>query len=211
MATVALSVFLPELNPRVMGCPEPVVTNALRTAATEFCRRTLCWQERLAAVAVTSISFPYAIPVPVHAELSRVMAVHVGLAKLYPTNYEALDVVYDWDTRLGAPSHFLVEPDDTLVVYPLPEVSSDLRMTVAYGVARDATVLEDFLYKQHRDTLVDGALRLLTAQPDRPWSRPNDVAGHSVKFEQGVQAARIDINRNVRAPGDLRVSPIPFA
>lgn len=211
MATVALDVFLPELNPHVMGCPEPVVTNALRTAATEFCRRTLCWQERLPAVSVTDTSFPYAIPVGAHAQLARVQSVNVGTIKLGPTNYEVLDQLHDWDTQMGSPSHYLVEPDDTLVVFPLPAVAADLRLTVAYGVARDATVLEDFLYDQHRDALVHGALRLLNAIPDRSWTRPNDVLYHTAKFEQAVQATRIDVKSNSRAPGDLRVAPRPFA
>jgi len=211
MATVALDVFLPELNPHVMGCPEPVVRNALRTAATEFCRRTLCWQARLPAVEVSAASFPYAIPVGAHALLARVLSVRLGLLKLGPTNYEALDQLHDWDTQLGSASHYLVEPDDTLVVFPLPAVASDLRVTVAYGVARDATVLEDFLYDQHRDALVHGALRLLTAMPDRSWSRPSDVLYHTAKFEQAVQATRIDVKSNSRAPGDLRVTPRPFA
>lgn len=211
MPTVSFDSFLPELSPIVPGCPEPVVTNALRTAAAEFCRRTLCWQVRLAEVAVTSASFPYAIPIPTHAQLSRVKAAHVGKVKLNPTNYEVLDQLRDWDTQLGTASHYLVEPDDTLVVFPKPSTATDLRLTVVYGVARSAVLLETFLYDQHRDALVHGALRLLTAMPDRAWSRPNDVVYHTSKFEQAVQATKVDVNSNSRAPGDLHVAPRSFA
>jgi len=196
MATVALTTFLPEITPHVPGCPEPVILNALVTAATEFCTRTLAWQERIASVQVTSGSFPYDIDVDTHAALARVMSVTVGTLKLTPTSYAALDQTTNWDTQTGTPVSFLIQSDGDLLVYPLPSESMALTMTISNTVARSATVLEKFLHTRWRDVLVAGALRIIHAMPDKSWSKPDMVALHTQKFEQGVTAASVDRNRS---------------
>jgi len=199
MATVDLSVFLPELATHVAGCPNPLITNALTTAATEFCTRTLCWQERLAAVDVTKSSFPYTIPVAshaAHATLVRVMAAQIENLILKPTSYEDLDHLPAWDTQEGTPYGFLITSQGTLLAYPLPSEATTLRLTVALTVERAATVLEEFLYIRWRDVLVHGALRILHAMPDKPWSKPDLVGLHTKPFEQGVAAARVEANRS---------------
>lgn len=211
MPTVSLDVFVPEINPRVVGCPDGVLKNALLTAATEFCTRTLSWQVRHAPVSTSATSYPYTIPLPAHAALARVMAAHVGSSKLEPTSYEVLDHSYNWDTHQGNPSHFLVEADSELVVFPLPSTSMDLRITAAYTVARNATVLEEFLYTTWRDTLVAGALYNLTSQPGRAWSDPAFAEMYQLKFEQGVTSARAEVRTNGKTLGELSVSPRPLA
>lgn len=110
MATVSLDSFLSELSPHVTGCPNPLITHALVTAATDFCTRTLVWQERLAAVAVTKLSFPYTIPAAAHATPVKVLTAQAGDVILTPTSYAALDTSHDWDTAEGAPYGFLITP-----------------------------------------------------------------------------------------------------
>lgn len=211
MPTVSLDAFVPQINPHVVGCPDGVLKNALLTAATEFCTRTLSWQVRQAPVATSATSYPYSIPLPAHATLARVLAVHVDTSKLKPTSYEALDQSYDWDTRTGNPSHFLVEANSTLVVFPLPAAPMDLRITAACTVARDATVLEDFLYTTWRDALVAGALYNLTSQPKRAWSDSTQAQTHLLQFERGIHAARTEVRTNGKTLGELCVSSRPIA
>lgn len=210
MATVALDVFLPYINPKVPGCPDPLVKSALVTAATDFCTRSQIWHERLAAVSVTSGSFPYTVPVSSHAELIRLLSAYAGTSKMTPASYAELDTVYDWDTQTGTPSRYLFNASGKLIAYPLPNTAMDLRLRIVNTVARDATVLEDFLYERWRDELVHGALAVLTSQPNRSWSNAEQYVLHANKFEQGVSKARIEAERNL-STNDAYVAQRPLA
>lgn len=210
MATVALDVFLPYIKPKVPGCPDPLVKSALVTAATDFCTRSLIWHERLAAVSVTGGSFPYTVPVSAHAELIRLLSAYAGTGKMTPATYAELDTVYDWYTQTGTPSRYLFDASGRLVAYPLPDTAMDLRLRIANTVARDATVLEDFLYTRWRDELAHGAIARLVAEPNRAWSNAEQYVLHANKFEQGVTKARIEAERNL-STNDAHVTMRPLA
>lgn len=210
MGTVALSAFLPELNPHVAGCPEPLILNALSSATTEFCNRTLIWQERLPEVQVTSSGFPYTIPVEPHATFERVISAQVGTIVITPTSYKSLDDLPNWDTILGTPQNFLITIHGKLIVYPLPAISAPLRLTVAFTAARGAILIEDFLFTRWRDVLVHGALSLLHAMPERAWSKPDKVGLHGAKFEQGISLARSEQDRG-QVVSDKTINMRPFA
>lgn len=210
MATVALDVFFPYIKPKVPGCPDPMVKSAIVTAATDFCTRSQIWHERLAAASVTSGSFPYTVPVSAHAELIRMLTAYAGSTKINPTTYASLDTVYDWETHTGTPTKYLFDASGRMVVYPLPDTAVDLRLRIANTVARDATVLEDFLYERWRDEIVHGALAQLTSDPARSWSNAEQYVLHANKFEQGVSKARIEAQRNL-STNDITVAPRPLA
>lgn len=209
MPTVALDVFLPQIRLEVAGCPDPVLKDALLKVATDFCTRSLCWNEPLAAVSVTDTSFPYTIPVAAHATLTRLIAVRAP-GKLHPITYTDLDMVTDWETQKGSPTHYLFDGSGRLILFPLPSVATQMKLRVALTPARGATVLEEFLYTRWRDPLVDGAVAELKAMKDRPWSDPSNVATKSNCFETGVSDATVEARRSYTTV-ERSVQMRPFA
>lgn len=210
MATVALDVFLPQISTKVMGCPDPVVRDALVRAAAEFCTRSECWHELQAAASVTSANFPYSIPVAAHARVIRLLAAKVDGSTITETSYGALDSVEDWDTETDTPAHYLFNSSDKLIVYPLPIAAVSLRLRVVYTVARAATVLEDFLYTRWLEEIASGAVAKLVSEPNKVWSNPDQYAFHKAIFERGVVAARIESRRNLTT-ADMCVAMRPAA
>lgn len=209
MPTVALDVFLPQIRLEVAGCPEPVLKNALLKAATDFCTRSLAWNERLAAVTVTDTGFPYTIPVAAHATLTRLLTAHAP-GRLYPTTYADLDAVQDWPTVKGSPAHYLFDASGRLIVYPLPSAPVQMTLRAAFTAARDATVLEDFLYTRWREELVHGAVAELKSMKDRAWTDLANVPYHATQFEAGVSVATTEARRNLTTAGSA-VQMRPFA
>lgn len=194
MPTVALDVFLPQMRLDVVGCPDPVLKDALLKVATDFCTRSLCWNEPLAAVSVTDTSFPYTVPVAAHATLTRLIAVRAP-GKLYPITYTDLDMVTDWETQKGSPTHYLFDGSGRLILFPLPSVATQMKLRAALTPARGATVLEEFLFTRWRDPLVDGAVAELKAMKDRPWTDTANVAYYANRYAAGLTDATIEARR----------------
>jgi hypothetical protein len=210
MATVTLDGFMPHINPKVPGCPDPTVRNAIIQVATDLCSRSGCWNELLASASVTSGSFPYTVPVSAHGRLVRLLSAKVDGANLTETTYGKLDGVDEWDTKTGTPSHYLFNAAGKLIVYPLPAATASLRLRVAYTPARNATVLEDFMYTRWMNEIASGAIALLAGEPNRSWSNPEQYITHSKLYEQGVAKATIETNRNFTT-GEMAVSMRPLA
>lgn len=208
MPTVALDVFLPQIQLAVAGCSEPVLKNALLKVATDFCTRSLCWHERLTAVTVTDTSFPYTIPVAVHATLTRLLAAHAP-GRLWPTTYAGMDAVDNWPTLKGTPTHYLFDASGRLIVYPLPSVATQMTLRAAFTPARGATVVEDFLYTRWRDELVHGAVAELKSMNGQPWTDLANVPYHATRYEAGVSMATTEAKRNLTTACDaVRMRPL---
>lgn len=210
MATVAIATFLPHISPKVLGCPDPLIYNALRSAAFDFCSRSEIWSTRLAAASVTSADFPYSIPTDAHAQAVRLLSARCDGASLTETSYDALDSVEDWDTETGTPANYLFNEDDKLVVYPLPSGTSTLRLRVVLAPARGAELIDATLDNKWREALASGAIALLCAEPNKPWSNAEQYAYHNNIFEQGVRDARIEARRRMTT-GNISVAMRPAA
>lgn len=210
MATVALSAFLPQISPKVTGCPDPLIYNALLSAATDFCSRSMIWSSRLAAASVTSANFPYTIPASAHARAVRLISAYVDGSELTETTYAKLDTVEDWDTETGTPAQYLFNEDDQLIVYPLPDTTVSLRLRAVFAPARGATAIEQTLYTNWLEPLASGAIKILAAEPGKPWSDPTQFSYHSGIFERGVASARAEALRRM-TQADVTVAMRPLA
>jgi hypothetical protein len=195
MATVPLDVFLPEIAPNVVGCPEPLIKNALVTAAREFCSRTLCWQVSLPKVELSDGDFPYSIPTPTDGDLARVLSVRTDYLNLSPTTVSMLDNIVNWEEHFGAPGLFYITPTGKLVLYPRLSEPIEIRVTAAYTVSFDAAQLEDLLFNYWRDAIVSGTLKYLQAMPNKGWSNPDHAMIHGSRFENGMKMCAAEVLR----------------
>lgn len=199
MATVSLDVFLPEITPIVIGCPEPLIKNALLTAAREFCSRTLCWQVSLPKVELSDSDFPYSIPTPPDGDLARVLSVRTDYFRLSPTTVNILDNMANWEDHIGAPRMFYLTPTGALVLYPRLSEPTEVRVTAAYTVSFDATQLEDMLFNYWRDAIVSGTLKYLQAMPNKGWSNPDHAMIYGSRFENGMKICAAEMLRGAHA------------
>lgn len=191
MAT-ALSAFTPYIAPEVPGCPEPLIDDAVRRAAIEFCDKSRALRERVAVNTVASQD--YVTLAPTGGDVAHLYKLMVGDETLDPTTRTDFDE--DGDT--GQPLEYYVEPPNTLRLYPVPDAIYALVAHVAVKPDRDATTLDDVLYNNWRDEIAAGAKARLMLMSKQPWYNPDDAA-----VAQGIFQSAIDRAAHKRATGNV--------
>jgi hypothetical protein len=191
MAT-ALSAFTPYVAPDVPGCPEPMIDDAVRTAAIEFCEKTRALRERVAFNTVADQD--YVVLAPTGGDVARLYKLMYGDRKLDPTTRADFDE--DGDT--GEPREYYIEPPNTLRLYPVPDAIYAMVAHVAVTPDRDATTLDDTLYNNWRDEIAAGAKARLMLMKNQPWYDPDGAA-----IAQNAFQAAIDRAAHKRATGNV--------
>lgn len=194
MAT-ALSAFTPYIAPDVPGCPEPMIDDAVRRAAIEFCERSRALRERIAFNTVASQD--YVTIAPTGGDVAHLYKLMYGDETLKPTTREDFDE--DGDT--GQPLEYYIEPPNTLRLYPVPDAIYAMVAHVAVKPDRDATMLDDVLYNNWRDEIAAGAKGMLMKMGNQPWSNPGDAELALATFYTAIdRAAHKRATGNVGAP-----------
>lgn len=191
MAT-ALSAFTPYIAPDVPGCPEPLIDDAVRRAAIEFCEKTRALREAVSFNTVADQD--YVTLAPTGGDVARLYKVMYGDEELEPTT--RFDFDEDGDT--GQPLEYYIEPPNTLRLYPVPDAIYAMVAHVAVKPDRDATTLDDVLYNNWRDEIAAGAKAKLLKMSKQPWY--DQAAADTAKTD--FQAA-IDKAAHKRATGNV--------
>lgn len=182
MAT-ALSAFTQYIMPEVPGCPEPLIDDAVRRAAIEFCSRTRVIRERIAFNTVAAQD--YVTLAPVGGNVGRVYRVMIGDTILEPTRREDFDE--DGDT--GQPLEYYIEQPNTLRLYPVPDAVYATVAHVAVTPNRDAATLDDVLFTIWRDEIAAGACAILKMMPGKPWHNMDGAALSANLFSAAIDRA----------------------
>lgn len=208
----ALSAFIPEIAAACPNCPSPLMEQAIRRAATEFCFKTLWWIVKLDAVGVSAGLAQYSLSPPdSESIIAMVMDINYdGRKLLLPVTLDQLTTSYpEWESDEGDPSMYLQISTGELELVPVPEESAIMVATVALAPSRTTEVIDDGIYNYHFDTVVHGALWKLYEMPGKAWSDPQAALYHENLFYYGVNSAKASrIRSNSRA--NLRVDPVSF-
>jgi hypothetical protein len=203
--------FYPYIEPLVKGCPLPVMDQAIRETATEFCNRSLVWYDTR-PLAITASTAVYNLPKPADAEITQVMRVApAGRAPLIAVREQELDDIMDWESATGDyATHYLFTKPGRIQLYPIPENAMTLQCRSAFRPSEDATGCEDFIFESWRDCIVQGALAKVKAIPKEFWSDAEEAARAAARFSAYVNKARNDKTRGYHY-GSLQVALRRFA
>lgn len=206
--------FFPYVQPAITACPNPLVRNAIREAAIEFCKKSQAWAVRLPRIAYVEGQSAYALTVPAEAQIVEILNIWGPSWELKGKSLNELSVLLPtWQTQKGAPMYFVSDNVDyTLEVFPMPDSGSaggQMLVRIAYAPTITAATLPDFLLNRYSDAIAYGAKARLMQTKDQPWSDP--VMG--MKFER-MFGAECDDARNEqlhgRVAGSIQVKPRPF-
>lgn len=231
----AVADLIQYVAPYVAGCPDPVITRALNTALDRFCKESWYYRKRVDAQRILptdtvvgdfSADYPDSITIngatrfPVAKTKNDnyvvdapsgmrpyviVEAVADGVA-LLPVNSFAVSYYAGWQDKEGPAQYFTQIPAAVTEIFPTPDTPPELTFVVAYTVEQDATTIPNVLAMDFRQTIVDGALASLLAQPDQGYSDPNSAVYFERKFKSGIAAASVIANRGgTRAPVRARL------
>lgn len=200
MATWAAfhSLILPETP----GCPEVTVNSALAASAAEFCAETHIWRETLDPFDTEADEALYDLDASAVVESVPQLVVdgrelgHVDIRLLDPTRL----------TDTGIPSHFWVQDDRSVRLFPIPDGVYPVVATVTLKPSRSARQVPDWIFETFADGIVSGALWRLLRIPGKEWTNVDLAGAHKALFEKAVVEARVRDYRHV----PLRVRPHSF-
>lgn len=198
----AISSFYPWVMPSVPGAPDPLIDQALVSAAFEFCCETNVVQQTQISNGVAGTN-TYAITPAAGMRLNTILLVAWEDRTLKPV--AANDVqnptalrgdIGSAVTPTGAPTHYYQKTplESNVYLWPVPDTSlaNGLYIKSALTTLPAPTTLPDDLYNTYPDTIAYGALAVLLALPAQPWTDANAAAAARARFEAGMSRASRD-------------------
>ena len=206
--------FIPYILPEVLGCPDPMINQALVLSAIDFCRETSAWSEILDPILLVDGQQDYVIAPPADAYTSAIRDVWLGSVKLEAKTMQALQLTLpNWTTATSTqPSYYnSAMTRGSIRLYPIPMNTVDLSIVVraAYTPLASATTFPDFLGQEHLDILASGAKSRLMAMPGASWSNPAMAAFYKTEFDNGVIRSKVN-EAHDRVVGSVTVTPRRF-
>lgn len=206
--TIKVSELAKELLPWAPGCPGPLARRELLRAAQKFCRDTH-------AICVESGDFT--LPAG-NGELdlndyvdSGLKAVRLVSAKVndWPLTATTERAVAGLSRSATAPMpgdirRFYHLGESVVRTFPYPDSARTMSLVVAVMPTDRAAALPDSLGVQWRDAVVGGALKSICLIPGQPYTSPEQAMRGASLYAQGVNLARIEVNRSNGAEISVR-------
>lgn len=211
---MTLDDFLPFMLVDLPGCPDPTVKQALLLSANEFCRESHCWDEVQDPLTLTANVRDYDLEGPPDGRCLLVRDVWMGARALRPTTMQELQLVIPkWrETFTNDPTYYNAAIDrQQISFYPTPDGTSTNQVVIraVYVPTLSATSLPDFLGDRYLEYVVAGAKARLMATPGQTYSKPDAVAFHRERFDNGIALAKAEMMHD-RVQGLVTVRPRQF-
>lgn len=176
--------FYPDVLPSVMGCPDPVMDQALLRASQDFFQRTHVWTHWLTPI-TTDSSTGYAIPLETTAELVKLQRATLQGRQITVTTPESLPA--DWQTSPSGIRH-CVFTRDRKVVTLLPTMSTGevLRMEATLKPSNSATGIGDEFFDLYVEAIAYGAKARILKLPGTPFHSPPLAMDCEEMFKQAI-------------------------
>jgi hypothetical protein len=207
----SLTLFYPYVEPHCSGVSIPMMRQALRSSAIEFCERTNATQEVFTTGTTVDVN-ELDIDVPSQQRLVRVLSAQYQdkWLTLVPTQ-DAPNLQYEPTT--GEPTHLYLAAPNTgpSTLYPTPDATEAnvLFIRASYAPTRTASQLADSLFDEWVETIAAGAISRLQSTAGTPFYSPDALMWKST-FERGVSKALV-LDHRGRVRVSQRVQPRPFA
>jgi len=215
MPTRNFDTLVQRLVTNVPGCPFPVIEKYIRDAAIEVCEETLAWKYQQPPIRLTPGLHNYPYEPPNNAEVHAFIHVALNGTKIIPCTFEDIyDQYPDWPNHdpehLSRPQ-FIVHLDaDQFGMAPVPddEENYDLSMMVALKPLRTAAGMDESVFDEIENAVMDGALGYLYMLPDKSWTDMKLAEFHKRQFSYRNAGRRARQNLgNGRASVAVRPRP----
>lgn len=200
---IELDVFLPKIMPYAPGCPEPTAFANIIKAAQEFCERTRLWRdEDVFTLTPTSCNVVCA---PEGSDLFEIENALLDGSRLEPISLSDLNKKYpNWREMDTGQGQWITQIEQGSVVV-VPKCTGTLRLATFLRPAEGADQLPDFIARDHRQCIADGALAEILMLPGQPFTDPNRAQFYSMRFEARLNTLTTStIKGQQRAPSRVR-------
>lgn len=195
--------FYPYILTDVIGCPLPLVDNALRLAAREFCQETSAIREWSGAVTADGVTPVFDFDLLTSQELVKVVKAIVNDVEYDVISYKELPE--DWQNASPASIGNKVVQLDVLQfrVFPAPVAGDVIALQLATSPSHSATACNDDLVTRYADDIANGAKARLMTTKGNPWSDPSLGSYFRSQFSAGKRSAA---NEDIKQRSHIRVT-----
>ena len=189
--SVKWNAFFPRVMPEVKGCPAPIVVQAIRDAAREFCERTWVWQE--------------VVPFQMDEGMREIFIASPRGSRLVSVRHLIED-----NREVDFPDDIFVRSDremDKLRMESSETKQSSVR--AVFKPSEDADSCPDFLYNDHAEAISYGAKYRLLSNPSKPWGMPEMAMVHLQMFRKSIAQVKIYLRKGYTGKS-LKVKPRRF-
>ena len=201
---------------RVMAraCPTPVVDEAIRDSAIEFCDYTYTWRLELSAFRARDGVSDYTIPTPKCGRLCHVLyASHDGVEVAKTTERTLDDLEEGWRTSEATVASWYYMPDKEtirLALTPDTTESQAIALTACFKPTVDATVLANNLYHDHLEAISHGALARLMEMEGESWANPASAVYKRGLFERAKRKEKAERLNDYTRQSTLLIRPVNY-
>lgn len=158
--------FYPLVLTDVIGCPYPVVDQALLESAREFCLKTKSWVETDEFQAEGDTNrFDFALPVLTELVEVRRASVDGQELKVFGT----AKLPTDWQTKDPEHDALFHETVDEYLIFPRPSAGQTIKVVSAVRPTLRGTGVGDDCYRFHAEGIAAGAKYRLFKKPRTDW------------------------------------------
>lgn len=176
--------FYPDVLPSVMGCPDPVMNQALLRASQEFFQRTHVWTQWLDTIR-TAGRTDYEIPLEDKSELVKLQRATLGGRQIDITAPE--DIPADWQTYPTATNRCLFTVDrKTLTMLPGTSINELLRIEATLKPSNSATGIADEFFDLYVEAIAHGAKDRILRLPGNVFYNPALADDSKAMFNQAI-------------------------
>lgn len=209
---IPISSFMPLVMTYASSAPYPVVEQAIRLAAVEFCERTRCWRQvvhRHIDVFSGGVAMGDVKIIPPYGTIFEFEFAYFNGCKLIPAQFSDLGASGDdQGPDVGMPRYISQSRPGSLRLTPLPDTSGSLHISIflkpltlddwepgGYGddPDEDLNVLPDFLLTHHGEAIAHGALSRILSIPGQGFTDMAGASGYLASFQHKLDQ-RFDAN-----------------
>ncbi len=181
--------FYPHIASEVIGCPNPLIDNALRMAAREFCAMTGAIREWSDPITASGTNPVFEFDLPIHTELVGVVRSTVNTDDYDVISYREMPA--DWHTANPASiGNKIVQIDSySYRVFPAPNAGDLIRLMISTKPTMTATGCVDDLFNRYPEEVCYGAKARLMMSRGHEWSDMAMASVYSKLFNGAISSA----------------------
>jgi hypothetical protein len=204
----ALTALRPKVQPHVMGCPLPMIDDAILQTVIEFCNRSRAYRFTPGQITVVASTADYTVSdLPATTAIAWLLAAELDEVPIDTPDSGSIPVL--WETETGSPSAVVVVSDTQVGLRTVPDAAGTLDLRLALRPSQSATTYPDEFHNLYQDQIAAGVLAKLYAQPRKDWSTPDLVKDCRDQFERAIYAAEYRADRgSANAPARTTLSLI---
>jgi hypothetical protein len=183
-------------------CPIPILERALRNATINLCSQSQRLKYEMPAFLTVSGTNEYPLSPGIGYETITILDGSINGFPIDPFRRDELVRIINWQSEQGRPSRYLMNEDtETVRLWKIPDAAYTVLLTLAIKPNNDATGIEEWFGERFKDGIISGALSMLMAIPNKPWTNAQLAIFHDGKFKSEVIRASAEAERDAtRAP-----------